>query len=169
MRYIFLGLFAITLSHSALAASAITGGLGYSLGEVYEGKKAQVGTTTSGVPIIGFNPSKRLPGLTRYGLILTPRSNKIVEIWAWHPDMGSSAACNEANARLEAAFDAKYEAYKNSYAFGDMVLYADQGNQIKIDCPISFGSEPLYLQYTSKELEEERLRESLNADDFSDI
>ena len=84
-------------------------------------------------------------------------------------DTGSSAACDEARAKLEAAFDRKYESYKNDFTFGDMVLYSDQGNQIKINCPISFGSEPLYLQYTSKKMEELRLQETLDAEDFSDI
>ena len=159
----------LLIAPSTLGSSVISGGLGYSLGDVYDGPVRQVGTTTGDVPIIGFNPPKPLPGLTRYGLILTSRSKKIVEIWAWHGDMGSSAACREGLARLETAFDRKYEAYKNTYSIGDMTLYSDNGNKIKINCPISFGADPLYLQYTSEEMEKIRLQETLDAEDYSDI
>ena len=159
----------LLIAPSTLGSSVISGGLGYSLGDVYDGPVRQVGTTTGDVPIIGFNPPKPLPGLTRYGLILTSRSKKIVEIWAWHGDMGSSAACREGLARLETAFDRKYEAYKNTFSIGDMTLYSDNGNKIKINCPISFGADPLYLQYTSEEMEKIRLQETLDAEDYSDI
>ncbi len=159
----------LSLSTSAFSESVIEGGLGVKLGDYFSGSKV-IGNTTSEVPIYEFSPSKPLPKLDRYGVIVTPKTRKIVEIWAWSADMGSTAACKEQLERFEIAFDKKYGGHKsNAITFGETVIYRHLENKISINCPISFGSEPLYVQYSSDEMEKLRLGESVDEDDFGDI
>ena len=159
----------LSFSTSAFSGSVIEGGLGVKLGDYFSGSKV-IGNTTSEVPIYEFRPSKPLPKLDRYGVIVTPKTRKIVEIWAWSADMGSTAACKEQLERFEIAFDKKYGGHKsNAITFGETVIYRHLENKISINCPISFGSEPLYVQYSSDEMEKLRLGESVDDDDFGDI
>jgi len=157
------------LSIPAYGSSVIEGGLGVKLGDSFSGTEI-IGNTTGEVPIYKFSPSKPLPKLDRYGVIVTPKTRKIVEIWAWSVDMGSTAACKEQLERFEIAFDKKYGGHKsNAITFGETVIYRHLENKISINCPISFGSEPLYVQYSSDEMEKLRLGESIDEDDFGDI
>jgi|SaaInlStandDraft_1057018.scaffolds.fasta_scaffold43089_3 hypothetical protein len=157
------------LSIPAYGSSVIEGGLGVKLGGSFSGTEI-IGNTTGEVPIYKFSPSKPLPKLDRYGVIVTPKTRKIVEIWAWSVDMGSTAACKEQLERFEIAFDKKYGGHKsNAITFGETVIYRHLENKISINCPISFGSEPLYVQYSSDEMEKLRLGESIDEDDFGDI
>ena len=157
------------LSIPAYGSSVIEGGLGVKLGGSFSGTEI-IGNTTGEVPIYKFSPSKPLPKLDRYGVIVTPKTRKIVAIWAWSADMGSTAACKEQLERFEIAFDKKYGGHKsNAITFGETVIYRHLENKISINCPISFGSEPLYVQYSSDEMEKLRLGESIDEDDFGDI
>jgi len=162
-------IFLTLLSIPAYGSSVIEGGLGVKLGGSFSGTEI-IGNTTGEVPIYKFSPSKPLPKLDRYGVIVTPKTRKIVEIWAWSVDMGSTAACKEQLERFEIAFDKKYGGHKsNAITFGETVIYRHLENKISINCPISFGSEPLYVQYSSDEMEKLRLGESIDEDDFGDI
>lgn len=157
------------LSIPAYGSSVIEGGLGVKLGGSFSGTEI-IGNTTGEVPIYKFSPSKPLPKLDRYGVIVTPKTRKIVEIWAWSADMGSTAACKEQLERFEVVFDKKYGGHKsNAITFGENVIYRHLESKISINCPISFGSEPLYLQYSSDAMEKLRLSESVDEEDFGDI
>ena len=141
------------LSFSA-QGSEINGAFGKVFGEVYQGKLSVLSNTTSGEKIYSFKPQNPHPVFTKYGIILTPKSKKISEIWAWGY-FDSSSKCEGEFKVIEVLLDKKYESLKAKNSFSmdaSNASYRTGNRRISLRCPIEFGDTPLYLQYIDKDM-----------------
>ena len=150
--------------------SEIIGAFGKAFGEVYEGKST-LGTSSAGENIYSFIPKNPHPAFKKYGVILTPKTKKISEIWAWGY-FENSSKCKSEFAVIEILLDKKYESLKSKYSFSmdsSNASYGSENRRISLRCPIEFGDTPLYLQYIDKDMQRlalEEKAEDQNSDGF---
>ncbi len=152
-------------------ASEISGSFGKAFGEVYQGEKSVLSETTSGEKIYRFIPQNPHPAFTKYGVILTPKTQKITEIWAWGY-FDNSSKCKAKFKLIEVLLDKKYENLKSKNSFSidsSNASYSSGNRRISLRCPIEFGDTPLYLQYIDKDMQRlaiEEEAEDQNSDGF---
>jgi len=167
-KFYFLFLFLILPSEAK--TNEINGAFGKSFGEVYDGGRV-LSETTSGEKIYSFNPENPNPIFTKYGVIITPKTKKISEIWAWGY-FDSSTKCEAQFQIIEILLDKKYESLKskNSFSFGSTnANYRSNNRRIGLRCPFEFGDTPLYLQYIDNDIQRlviEEKAENQNSDGF---
>jgi hypothetical protein len=167
MRLFFLT-FMFLVPSPVFSSELINSAFGLSLGSSFPESKVKVGATAGGVPLYRFAPKNPVSSLKNYGVILTPNSGRVVEIWAWER-MSGSAKCGQVKKQLEAALDEKYFSLKQDFTIGDLVLYSDGNRNISLSCPISFGFDPLYLQYKDKKLEFLRVSETNESENLDGL
>ena len=100
----------------SVQGSEIKEAFGKVLGEVFQGEFALLSETTSGEKVYSFKPQNPHPVFTKYGVILTPKSKKISEIWAWGY-FESSSKCQAEFKVIEVLLDKKYESIKSKNTF----------------------------------------------------
>ena len=146
----------------------IDSAFGIKLGSTFTETKVKIGSTLGEIPLYRLTPKNPVSSLKNYAVILTPKSDQIVEIWAWNK-FSDSAKCKQTLKQIEAALDRKYLSLKNEYSFGGKALYSEGERTIKADCPISFGSDPLYLQYKDKTQDALRISEKNESENLQGL
>ena len=160
----------LTLS---VQGNEINGAFGKAFGEVYQGELSVLSKTTAGEKIYSFTPQNPHPVFTKYGVILTPKTQKISEIWAWGY-FDNSSICEAEFKVIEVLLDKKYESLKSKNAFSmrssKFTGYSSGNRRISLRCPIEFGGITfLYLQYIDKDMQRltiEEKAEDQNSDGF---
>tara|TARA_B100000767_G_C19630351_1_gene477996 strand:+ start:136 stop:660 length:525 start_codon:yes stop_codon:yes gene_type:complete len=164
---------AFCLLSLSVQGNEINGAFGKALGEVYQGALSVITKTTAGEKVYSFTPQNPHPTFTKYGIILTPKTQKISEIWAWGYFDNSSKCTSEFNV-VEVLLDKKYESLKlmsfNSSLDTSSAYYKSGNRRISIRCPLEFsGDSTLYLQYIDKDMQRlliEEKAEDQNSDGF---
>ena len=149
---ILLTLFVLLFSSSVFAED-IKGAFGQILGEVYKGELKIIGQLTSGEDVLndiyGFNPENPSPTFSNYGLILTPKSKRIVEIRVWNK-FDSSSKCESELEVIEVLLDKKYKNLKTDWI--GFTIYTSNNKKINIRCTLFNNN--LTLTYTDSEMED---------------
>ena len=146
----------------------ISSAFGIKLGSTFVETKVKIGSTSGEIPLYRLTPKNPVSSLKNYSVILTPKSDQIVEIWAWNK-FSDSAKCKETLKQIEAALDRKYLPLKNESTFGGMALYSEGERTIIANCPITFGSDPLYLQYKDKTQDALRISEKNESENLQGL
>ena len=61
----------------------IDSAFGIKLGSTFTETKVKIGSTLGEIPLYRLTPKNPVSSLKNYAVILTPKSDQIVEIWAW--------------------------------------------------------------------------------------
>ena len=160
----------LTLTSFSLEAKEISGAFGLSLGEVITGELSEITETTSGKPIYAFEPKNPHPAFSNYGIIITPKTRRIEQIWAWNT-FENTSKCQAEFDVIEVLLDKKYKNFKyKSYSFAlSHASYNYNKKYIHLSCTLEFRVTPLYLQYTDeymKDLSVQEKAESQDSDGF---
>tara|TARA_Y100000992_G_C20924752_1_gene331587 strand:+ start:15 stop:524 length:510 start_codon:yes stop_codon:yes gene_type:complete len=146
---------------SSLNAAEIKSAFGLNLGEVFSEDLRELSETTSGEKIYQFGAKNPHPSFLYYGVIITPKSKRIAQIWAWN-DYDSSAECKSQFKIVKSLLDDKYGVFldKDSFSFSsESAAYYSGKKSISLRCPIKFGNNPLYLQYIDDNINEISVKE----------
>ena len=134
-------------------ADPISGGFGIKLGDTFDPKQAvKVTKTTSGEPLYGVRPPKKVKYFDQYYVMITPKSHKIREIWG----IGRYAKreeCMKDFETLSILLSKKYgELKKPAIISMDEILSTSDGDRsVSIRCS-GMMSYHLYLKYISEKL-----------------
>lgn len=153
---------------SATSNEMINSAFGIKLGTTFKETKVKIGSALGEIPLYRFTPQNPVSVLKNYAVILTPKSDQILEIWAWDK-FSNSAGCNVALKQLEAALDRKYLSLKKEYTSGGGALYSEGERTIIANCPVTFGSNYLYLQYKDKAQDDLRVGEKNESEKFQGL
>ena len=149
---IFLLIFFLFFSPSVFS-QVITGAFGLKLGDVFTEDLIEVGNTEGGKIIYSFQPTNPHMSFLYFGVLLTPDTKIIYEIWAWNK-FDDSAECKSNFEIVEVLLDKKYGELKSDTISMDSesAYYKQNERYISLRCPLKFSSSPIYLQYVDKEL-----------------
>ena len=156
----------LTLTSFSLEAKEISGAFGLSLGEVITGELSEITETTSGKPIYAFEPKNPHPAFSNYGIIITPKTRRIEQIWAWSTFENSDKCKAEFNV-IEAQLDKKYKNFEfESYAVNlASASYRDKNRGIFLHCPFDLANTKLYLRYIDADMQELHVQEKAESQD----
>ena len=156
----------LTLTSFSLEAKEISSAFGLSLGEIYTGELQALSKTTTGDPIYEFEPENPHPTFTKYGIIITSKTKRIVSIWAWTTFEDSDKCKAEFNV-IEVLLDKKYKKHKyDNVTFAHAsASYRDKNRGIFLKCPVDFPSISLYLQYVDADMQELLVQETAESQD----
>jgi hypothetical protein len=151
---------------SATPNEMIDSAFGIKLGSTFVESKVKISSTTGKLSLYRFTPKNPVSSLKNYAVILTPKSDQIVEIWAWN-DFGYSE-CSEILKELEAALDRKYVALKSNYTTPKYVTYSEGERSIKAQCEGTLDV-TLYLRYSDKNLDALRVSEKNDSENLQGL
>ena len=142
-----------SLFSSSVLSEEIKGAFGLKLGDVFEEDLYEIGNTEGGKIIYSFQPTNPHMSFLYFGVLLTPDTKIIYEIWAWNK-YDDSAECKSNFEILEILLDKKYSTLKSDIISMDSesAYYKQNERYISLRCPLEFSSSPIYLQYADKEL-----------------
>lgn len=127
--------------------------------------------TDSGETLYAFKPSRPFGSFTEYYVMLTPKSNRIVEIWA-AGSFESSGACGRELDTIGRILHKKYPGLTevNAIIMGDSLVLEQDSKTVALVCPVSFGEKiqllMKYIDMTLRELAKDEAAEiRLETDD----
>ena len=145
---------------TSLNAAEIKSAFRLNLGDVFSEDLRELSETTSGEKIYQFSASNAHPSFLYYGVIITLKSKRIAQIWAWH-NYDSSSECKSQFKIVKSLLDDKYGVFlKDSFSFSsESAAYRSGQKSISLRCPIEFGNSPLYLQYIDDDISKISIKE----------
>jgi hypothetical protein len=106
---------------SASAGDKITGAFGLTLGAPLEAaQRKQAGTLTSGEPIYAFTPTNPVKYFQRYYVLISPKTQRVHEIWGMGPMYKDEERCSADLAEVAYLLEQKYGKFDDKRAGFDM-------------------------------------------------
>lgn len=146
----------------------IDSAFGLKLGSIFTQTKVKIGSNSGGSPLYRFTPQNPVSFLKNYAVILTPKSDQIVEIWAWNK-LSDSFKCKEKLKQIEAGLDRKYLSIKNKSTSERKVEYSSDKRTIIAICRIMYDRYSLNLYYKDNIQEVLRINEKNNSENLEGL
>jgi len=145
----------LCLIQNATAEEKITGAFGMKLGDIFDPASAiGTGSLTDGTPMYRFNQKKGFRSFSRYYVLITPKTNKIVSIWGIG-DIENYPLCKKEQQLIMAILQDKYGKPEKKDLFSrlyDVKMISQDDRYIMTKCT-GFSDVTIEIRYGDNKLE----------------